>query len=142
MGANIILPLLQAVDAAPLNPTKPPSLYQIRPSLNYQQPPLRLKIRKSQLIRKRERQSRMLQHMAEAQILDLVLERVDLLVAVLEVALDDEGGRVAGFGGGGVVGASVAAFCERVGDGAVLGLLVSVVGLGVWYGREGRVGTQ
>jgi hypothetical protein len=62
----------------------------------------------------------MLQHVVEAQILDLVLGRVDLGVAVAEVGLDDEGGREAVFAGGGVVGAGVAASGEDVGDGAVL----------------------
>ena len=62
----------------------------------------------------------MLQHMREAQKFNLILGRMDLLVAPLEIGLDHEGGRVACFGGGGVVGAGVAAFREDVGDVAVL----------------------
>lgn len=38
----------------------------------------------------------MLQHMIEAQILNLVLRGVNLLIRVLEVTLDDKGRRVAG----------------------------------------------
>ena len=45
---------------------------------------------------------------------------MDLLIAPLEIRLDDEGGGVACFGGGGVVGAGVAACGEDVGDVAVL----------------------
>lgn len=37
----------------------------------------------------------MLQHVIEAQILDLILRGVDLLIRIFEVALDDESGRVA-----------------------------------------------
>jgi len=58
--------------------------------------------------------------MREAQKLNLVLGRMDFLVAPFEVGLDHEGGRVACFGGGGVVGAGVAAFRKDVGDVAVL----------------------
>ena len=45
----------------------------------------------------------MLQHMAKAQVLDLVLRGVDLAVAVVEVALDHERARVARLVGRGVV---------------------------------------
>lgn len=41
----------------------------------------------------------MLQHVIEIKIFNLVLGGVDLVVRVLEVAFDDEGGWVASFGG-------------------------------------------
>jgi hypothetical protein len=56
----------------------------------------------------------------EAEVLDLVVGRVDLLVTVLKLRLDHEGGGVAESAGGGVVGASVAAFGLDVGDVTVL----------------------
>jgi hypothetical protein len=80
-----------------------------------------LQIRHAGLKRKPQRQPRMLQHVIEAQILNLILCGMDLGVAVAEVRLDDKGGGVAVFAGGGVVGAGVAASGEDVGDGAVLG---------------------
>lgn len=70
----------------------------------------------------------MLQHMVKAEILDLVVRRVDLLIRVLELRLDDEGGWVAEAAGRGVVGAGVAAFCFDVGDVAVLCSLVCITG--------------
>jgi hypothetical protein len=62
----------------------------------------------------------MLQHMVEAQELDLVLRGVDLLVGVGEVGFDDKGRGVAVFAGRGVVGAGVAALSQDVGDVAIL----------------------
>jgi len=85
-----------------------------------------LEVRHHKLIRQPQRQLRMLQHMREAEILDLILRRMDLLVAPLEIGLDDEGGGIACFGGRGVVGAGVAAFREDVGDVAVLCYQVSL----------------
>ena len=41
----------------------------------------------------------MLQHMIKAQILDLILSRMDLIVRILEIGFDDKGGRIAGFRG-------------------------------------------
>lgn len=52
-------------------------------------------MRKRKLVGKRQAHLRMLQHMVEAQVLDLVVGRVDLLVRILELRLDDKGGRVA-----------------------------------------------
>lgn len=52
----------------------------------------------------------MLQHMIEAQKLNLILRRVDLAVGIAEVRFDDKGGGIAVFTGGGVVGAGVTAF--------------------------------
>lgn len=80
----------------------------------------------------------MLQHVVEAQKLDLVLGRVDAGIAVGEVGLDDKGGRVAVFTGGGVVGAGVAAFRQHVGDVAVLGVWVALSA--EWRRRRGRSG--
>jgi hypothetical protein len=56
----------------------------------------------------------------EAQILDLIFGRVDLLVGILELGLDDEGGRIAVSARGGVVGACVATFSLHIWDVAVL----------------------
>lgn len=53
----------------------------------------------------------MLQHMIKAQILNLILRGVDLVIGVLKIRLDDKGGGVAVFAGRGVVGAGIAAFC-------------------------------
>jgi hypothetical protein len=79
-----------------------------------------LKLCHHKLISQPQRQLGMLQHMREAQKLNLILCRMDLLVAPFEIRLDHEGGGVACFGGGGVVGAGVAAFGEDVGNVAVL----------------------
>lgn len=62
----------------------------------------------------------MLQHVVEAQVLDLVLGGVDLLVRVLELRLDHKRRRVTETAGGGMVGAGVAALGFSVGDVAVL----------------------
>lgn len=62
----------------------------------------------------------MLQHMIEAEIFDLILHGVDLLVGTRKVRLNHEGGRVAIAAGGGVVGARVAALRLDVGNVAVL----------------------
>ena len=63
----------------------------------------------------------MLQHVREAQELDLIFRGVDLLVTVLEVAFDDERAGVAVLARARVVGARVAAFRQHVWDVAVLG---------------------
>lgn len=83
--------------------------------------PVQLERRKGKLVRKSQTHLGMLQHVVEAEVLDLVVCGVDLLVRVLELGLDDEGGWVAEAAGRGVVGAGVAAFCFDVGDVAVLG---------------------
>ena len=59
-------------------------------------PSLQIPIR--QLIHKSKRQLGMLHHVIEAQELNLILRRVDLIIRVLEVALDHESGRVARLG--------------------------------------------
>lgn len=51
--------------------------------------------RKGKLVRKGQAHLGMLQHVVEAEVLDLVVSSVDLLVRVLELGLDDEGGWVA-----------------------------------------------
>lgn len=58
--------------------------------------------------------------MVEAEVLDLVLSGVDLLIGVVKVRFDHECGWVAVAAGGGVVGAGVAALCQDKGDVAVL----------------------
>jgi hypothetical protein len=65
----------------------------------------------------------MLQHVVEAKVLNLVLGRVDFLIAVLELRFDDKGRWVAKAAGGGMVRASVAALGFNVGDVAVLGVV-------------------
>ena len=52
-------------------------------------------LRKRKLINKTQRQTSVLQHVREAQVLELVLGGVDLLVGVLEVGLDDKGRGIA-----------------------------------------------
>lgn len=79
-----------------------------------------VKIGKSQLIRQSKGKACMLQHVIETQIFQFVLGGVDFLVRVLEVGFDHECGWIAGFGGGSVVGAGVAAFREDVRDVTIL----------------------
>jgi hypothetical protein len=63
----------------------------------------------------------MLQHMTEAQIFNLIVARVNLIIRVLEVALNHERARVARLARACVVRAGVAALCLDVRDVAVLG---------------------
>lgn len=49
-----------------------------------------LQLRKRKLINKTQRQASMLQHMREAQILELVLRCVNFLVGISKVGLDHE----------------------------------------------------
>ena len=62
----------------------------------------------------------MLQHMIEAQVLNLVFGCVDLLIRVFEVGFDDECRGISGFGGACMVRACVATFGEDVWYVAVL----------------------
>ena len=62
----------------------------------------------------------MLQHMIEAQILDLVLRSMDLLVRVLEVRLNDESRWIASLRSTSMIGACIAAPGKDVRDIAVL----------------------
>lgn len=64
---------------------------------------------KSKLIGEGEAHLGMLQHVIKAQVLDLILRRVDLLVGVLELGLDDESRRVSVSARRCMVGAGVAA---------------------------------
>ena len=61
----------------------------------------------------------MLDHMIKVEILELVLSRVDLLVRVLEVALNHESGGIPDLGSGSVVRACVATLGLDVWDSAV-----------------------
>ena len=79
------------------------------------------KVGKRQLVAKGQRHARVLQHVVERQVLDLVVGRVDVVVRVLKGRLDDEGRGIAGLGRRGVVGAGVAALGLDVGEVAVLG---------------------
>ena len=62
----------------------------------------------------------MLQHMVEAEILDLVLSGVDLLIRKSKVRFDDERARVPSLGRAGVIRTRIAAFGENVGDVTIL----------------------
>lgn len=79
-----------------------------------------LKLRHCPLKRKSQCQLGMLQHMIEAQKLNLILGGVNLVVGVAEFGLDDKSGRVAILASRGVVGASVAALGQDKGDITVL----------------------
>lgn len=61
----------------------------------------------------------MLKHVVEVQVLNLVFGRVNLLVAVLEVRLDDKGRRVAMLASTCVIRAGVPALSLNVGDRAI-----------------------
>ena len=63
----------------------------------------------------------MLQHVIKVQVLDLILGCVDLVVAVLEVTLNDEGTGVASLASTGVIRACVAALGQDVRNVAVCG---------------------
>lgn len=61
------------------------------------------------LVDKTDGHASVLEHVVKGQVLDGVVAGVDMRVRVLESRLDDKGRWVAGLGGGGVVGAGVAA---------------------------------
>lgn len=82
-----------------------------------------LKRSKSKLVGKCKAHLRVLQHMVEAQVLDHVVRRVDLLIRQLELGLDHESRRVAILASGRVIGAGVTAFGFNVGDVAILELV-------------------
>lgn len=96
--------------------TTKPKVYLLTPI----QSNIKLERSKCKLIGKRQTHLRMLQHVVEAEVLDLVLGRVDLLVAVLELGFDDKGRWVAEAAGRGVVGTGVATLCFDVGNVTVL----------------------
>ena len=68
---------------------------------------LYLELVERELISQTESQLGMLQHMLKAQVLQLVLSSVNLLVTVLKAALDDECTRVPSLACTGVIGASI-----------------------------------
>lgn len=68
----------------------------------------------------------MLQHVVEAQVLDLILGRVDLLIRILKLRLDHESRWVTESTGGGVVGTGVAALGFHVGDITILRALLAI----------------
>jgi len=75
---------------------------------------------KSKLVGKGQAHLRVLQHVVETDVLDLVVGCMDMLVTVLEGRLDHECGGVAESTGRGVVGAGVAALGLDIGDVTVL----------------------
>ena len=79
------------------------------------------KLGKSKLISQRQRQLRMLKHMREAQVLNLILGSMDLLITELEVALNDESRGITSLASTGVVRASITALSENIGNVAVVG---------------------
>lgn len=68
---------------------------------------------KGQLVCQTKRELRMLQHMVEAEELNLILRGVDLGVTILEVAFDDKSRGIAGLGGAGMVATCVATLGTR-----------------------------
>lgn len=86
-----------------------------------------IKRSKGQFIHQTQRQPRMLQHMFKTQILDLIFRRMDLGVGIIEIRFNDEGGRIACFGRRRMIGASVSALGQDVGNGAVLRVDVSMI---------------
>ena len=58
-----------------------------------------LKLSKGQLVSQSQGQFRMLQHVVEIEVLNLVLRRVDLLVRILEIAFDDKRTRISRLAG-------------------------------------------
>ena len=68
----------------------------------------------------------MLQHVVEAQILYFIFGRVDLLIRILELRLDDEGRGVAETAGRGMVGAGITALGLDVGYITVLQKMLAV----------------
>lgn len=63
----------------------------------------------------------MLKHMIKAEVLELIVARMDLVVAVLEVALNHKSTWITSLGGTGMVRASIAAFGLNVRNVAVVG---------------------
>ena len=64
----------------------------------------------------------MLKHMIKAQVLNLVFGRVDLVVRILEVRLDDKSRRITSLRSTGMVGAGVATFGKNIRNVAILPL--------------------
>ena len=75
----------------------------------------------------------MLKHVVKAQILNLVLSGMDLVVGVLEVRLNHKSRRIAGLAGAGVIRAGVAALGLNPGD---LAVLDGVAGQGQWMSHR------
>jgi hypothetical protein len=63
----------------------------------------------------------MLEHVIEAQVLNLILRSMNLAVAVLEVRLNDKRRWVASLGRAGVIRARVPTLCKNIRDAAVDG---------------------
>ena len=91
-----------------------------------------LERRKRQFICKGQAHLRMLQHVVKTQILDFIFGRMDLLIRVLELRLDDEGRGVAETAGRGMVGAGIAALGLDVGYIAVLQIVLAMNEVGSW----------
>ena len=85
-----------------------------------------LERREGQFICKSQAHLRMLQHVVEAQILYFIFGRVDLLIRILELRLDDEGRGVAETAGRGMVGAGITALGLDVGYITVLQKMLAV----------------
>lgn len=63
----------------------------------------------------------MLEHVVKAKVLDLVLSRVDLVVRVLEVALDNKRRGVACLAGACMIRTCISALSQHIRDVAILG---------------------
>lgn len=74
----------------------------------------------TKLIREAKGQLGMLEHVVEAQILNLVLGSVDMVIGIGERTLDDESTGVSSLARGRMIGAGVSALSEDVWDITVL----------------------
>lgn len=81
---------------------------------------LSAEISTTKLIREAKGQLGMLEHVVEAQILNLVLGGVDMIIGIGERTLDDESTRVSSLARGRMIGAGISAFSEDVWDITVL----------------------
>lgn len=74
----------------------------------------------TKLIREAKGQLGMLEHVVEAQILNLVLGSVDMVIRIGKRTLDDESTRVSSLARGRMIGAGISALSEDVWDITVL----------------------
>jgi len=74
----------------------------------------------SQLISQPQSQLRVLKHMIERKIFDLVLSSVDVIIRVREGTLNNEGTGVPGLASTSVIGASISALSQDIWDIAIL----------------------
>ena len=78
----------------------------------------------SKFVDKTDGHAGVLKHVVERQVFDVIIGGMNMRVSVLESGLDDKGRRIAGLGGGSMVGAGVSALGLNPGNVAVLRKLV------------------